>query len=110
MNLNGKTMKKIYYYLICLFAVFILMWGTIDIVSGVLSLTFVSSSVPSYEPSPETGGAPAESDLAPPMIEGFYQRQMILDRIGDSMARIVVAGLVLAFGMWRIKLIEKAGA
>ena len=107
--LNGKTMKKIYYYIICLFAVFILMWGTIDVVSGILSLTF-ASPIPSYEPAPEAGGAPAESDLAPPMIEGFYQRQMILDRIGDSMARIVVAGFVLAFGAWRIKFIEKAEA
>ncbi len=107
--LNGKSMKKIYYYIICLFAVFILIWGAIDVVSGIISLTF-ASPVPSYEPAPEAEPPPSEGSIAGPFIEQYYQRQMILDRIGDSMARIVVAGLALAFATWRINLLEKSEA
>jgi len=108
--LNGKMMKKIYYYIICLFAVFILIWGAIDVVSGILSLTF-ASPVPQYEPAPEAEAPPGmEGNVAGPFLEEYYQRQMVLDRIGDSMARIVVAGLVLAFATWRINLLEKTEA
>jgi len=107
MNLTGTGMKKIYYYIICLFAVFILIWGAIDVVSGVISLTF-ASPMPSYEPIPEAEEPPSEAKTAAPMIEEFYQRQMLLDRIGDSLARILVAGIVLAFANWRINLLEKS--
>lgn len=81
MNLN---INKIYYYIICLFASFILLWGVVDLISSVS--TYVSTkTISNYEKNSDEN------------IENFYQKKVAQDRLFDSFARIVVSGAVFVY-------------
>lgn len=102
-------LKKIYYYIICLITFFVLMWGIVDIVSATLSLTIFKAESVSLESAPGVEGMFAErGGAAEPLIEDYYQRRMIYDRMGDSLARIVIAGAIFAYARWKIFKFEKA--
>jgi len=105
-------LKKLYYYVICLITFFVLMWGIVDVVSATLSLTVFKGESASFEPAPppEQAGAAAQdkSRMAEPLIEDYYQKKMLYDRIGDSLARIIIAGGVFAYARFKVSSLDKA--
>ncbi len=89
-------LKKAYYYIICLVALFVLFWGLVDL-SGALAGMSTSRLAPSLEPSlPGAGESASEQSL-----DMYYQKKMLGDRLADSLARIIIAGAVFAYA--RIK-------
>jgi len=102
------TVKKIYYYVICALTLFVLMWGAVDVISSVLSITLFKPPSLSIEVPSGTKGSAAgtEKGMAEPFFEEYYQSRMIFDRIGDSIARILVAGGLFLYASFRIKEIE----
>jgi hypothetical protein len=88
--------KKIYYYIICLLAVYIFVWGAIDFVSASINLTNLQS--PQLE-------APSEREEAP--LEDYYQKRMSQARLFDSLARIGVSLLVFIYSKRKADLLEK---
>lgn len=93
-------LKKIYYYVICLAALFVLFWGTVDLISTVVGLTTSKSAgVEQNLSSPPEGASEQTLDL-------YYQKKMLYDRLSDSLARIVVAGLVFGFSRMKVSRLE----
>jgi len=89
-------LKKIYYYIICLVSLFILLWGVVDLAGSLVGLS-----------TAKTVGQPAlsQDNASEQSLDIYYQRKIFNDRLTDSLARIIVAGLV--FGYSRMK-VEKA--
>ena len=110
MAFERLTIKKVYYYVVCAITLFILMWGAVDVISSVLSLTlFKSPSVGLEAPTgPQSGsvGAEGKGGGAEPFFDEYYQGRMAFDRIGDSIARILVAGLIFTYASYRIRELE----
>lgn len=103
------TVKKIYYYVICALTLFVLMWGTVDVISSVLSITLFKPPSISLEMSSGQKGSTIGAEgkgMAEPFFEEYYQSRMTFDRIGDSLARILVAGGLFLYASFRIKEIE----
>ena len=73
-------LNKAYYYIICLIAVFILLWGAIDLASATTSF-FFSGTLPSPDQQAEM----------------IYQKRVAQDRIFDSLARIIISGAVFVY-------------
>ena len=86
------------------------MWGMIDVVSSTVSyvvfkppeITMGSPTAPKDSLSSETKGA------IEPFIDEYYQRRMIFDRLGDSIARILVSGIIFAYFSYRLRALERA--
>lgn len=85
-------LKKIYYYIICLTALFIFFWGVVDLASAVIGL----GSVRTLGVVVDQPGRDSEQYL-----DAYYQKKMLYDRFSDSLARIIISGIV--FGYSRIK-------
>ena len=97
--------KKIYYYVICVMAFFVLMWGTVDLVSssiGLISIRGVSSSL-----SAPTEEIPLPVEKGEQFFDSYYQKKMLLDRLWDSFARILVSGIIFAYCRYTINKLEK---
>jgi hypothetical protein len=83
------------------------MWGTVDVISSILSMTvFKSPSVSLEAPAGPQSGGDAKSGAAEPFFDEYYQGRMAFDRIGDSVARIIVAGIIFAYAGFRIRELE----
>ena len=101
------TVKKTYYYVICVVTLLVLMWGTVDVISSMLSITiFKAPSISLEEPSAPSGGRGGEKGTPEPFFEEYYQSRMIFDRIGDSIARILVSGALFLYSSYRIRELE----
>ena len=85
MNLDYK---KIYYYIIALITFFVLLWGTIDLLSA-------------------SAGMIADKNPAPGPEE-YYQLKITQDRIFDSLARMLVSGVVFAYARFKIYKLERS--
>jgi hypothetical protein len=79
--------KRIYYYAVCGIAFFMLMWGAVDLAST--SIGFIGLRNPVAVAVPE--------DKADQAFDLFYQKKMLTDRLWDSLARVVVSGLVFIY-------------
>ena len=88
--------KKAYYYIICLITFFVLMWGLVDFAST--SIHLVSGRMLT---------TPQGMDKEPNLDE-YYQRRVTEDRLYDSLARILVSGLIFAYAKFRINQLERA--
>jgi hypothetical protein len=100
--------KKVYYYVICAIAFFVLMWGVIDFTSASLSL-LISNPAPSPAVSSTEEGLSGEAFVPPPKeqsVEEYYQRRMLMDRFGDSLARMIISGLIFAYARWTVVKLE----
>ena len=106
--MRKSPIKQIYYYVVCLVSLVILLWGVVDVLSSTVSLIAFKPSMTSYEPMPSGEGLPG-GDIkgVEPSIEDFYQKRMVLDRVGDSFARILVSGLVFGYFSLKLKGLEK---
>jgi hypothetical protein len=95
-------LKKAYYYIICLTALFVLAWGVVDLASAATGLIMSRSSV-SLEQS-----APAATEKeGEPYLEMYYQKKMLYDRLWDSLARIVIAGAIFTYSRIKVNRLEK---
>lgn len=88
--------KKAYYYIICLITFFVLMWGLVDFAST--SINLVSGRMLT---------TPQGMDKEPNLDE-YYQRRVTEDRLYDSLARVLVSGLIFAYAKFRINKLERA--
>lgn len=110
MGLEKMSIKKCYYYVICALTFFILMWGAIDVVSSLVSVVvFRPPQLAAESPTSSKDAYSSESKGAgEPYIDEYYQNRMIFDRLGDSIARILVSGAIFAYFSFRLKEMEKA--
>ena len=76
--------KKAYYYIICLIAFFVLLWGTIDLRSA--GVSYISN---------KHYNVPDEKDSR--VLDEYYQRKMVKERFGDSLIRILIAGGIFVY-------------
>lgn len=96
-------LKKTYYYIICLISLFVLLWGVVDLTSATVGLAMNNTSTASLARATD---APVDQS-GEPMMDMFYQKKMLYDRLWDSLARVIVAGLI--FGYSRIKVNQLEG-
>jgi hypothetical protein len=107
MAFERLTTKKVYYYVVCAVTLFVLMWGMVDIVSSVLSVTiFKAPSVSLEAPTGPQSGAEGKGGASEPFFDEYYQGRMALDRIGDSIARIIVSAILFTYAGYRIRELE----
>ena len=108
MSFERFSVKKVYYYVICAVTLFILLWGAVDVISSVLTLTVFRGPSANLEmPSgPQPGSMGADKTASESFVDEYYQSRMAYDRIGDSAARLIVAGLVFFYASLRIKELE----
>lgn len=96
-------LKKVYYYIICLTALFVFFWGVVDLTSAVIGLSSVRTlgvsigQAQNVSPEKETEQ----------YMDAYYQKKMLYDRLADSLARIIISGIV--FGYSRIKVNQLEG-
>jgi len=83
--------KKLYYYVICVIALFVLLWGVVDLTSSSVSLVGLRNAAVS------SADAPLSPDKGDQMFDAYYQKKMMQDRLWDSLARILVSGVVFAY-------------
>ena len=100
MPLSNLDHQKIYYYVICVMAFFVLMWGAIDLASSSIGLISLRSSATSEVAAEETTRS-VEVDKAEQDFDSYYQTKMLADRFWDSLARVLIAGTI--FGYCRLK-------
>ena len=84
--------KKAYYFLICLGALFFLFWGLVDLTSSTVGLTLARGTGIAVDQSAPPAMGDNEQSL-----DVYYQKKMLYDRLSDSLARIVISGLVFAY-------------
>ena len=110
MTLERLSAKKVYYYVICTFTLFILMWGTVDVASSIISFfVFRPPDISMDSPTASKGNVPSDAKgMTDPFVDDYYQSRMIFDRMGDSLARMIVAGSLFAFFSLKIKEMERA--
>lgn len=88
------NLKKFYYYIICLAALFVLMWGMVDLAAA--SLGAVTGRTPTPMAEKETEAS----------IDLYYQKKILYDRLTDSLARIIVSGLIFAYSRAKAEKLE----
>lgn len=97
-------LKKAYYYIICLAAIFSLFWGGVDLASSAIGLTGIrASSLGASAPFP----AAAVDSQSDQLMDTYYQKKMLFDRLTDSLARLVIAGAVFAYCRRKVDRLEK---
>lgn len=94
-------LKKAYYYLICLFAIFVFFWGLVDFANASFGLSSTKVSSPLEQPSSLTPDGVNEQSL-----DIYYQRKMLFDRFSDSLIRILSSGLVFIYCRIKINKLE----
>ena len=105
MPLSNLDHRKVYYYVICVMAFFVLMWGAIDLVSSSLGLINLKISSASYT-VPEEGAEIVSLEKGDQMFDSFYQQRMLQDRFWDSFARLLVAGVIFGYCRTKVKKLE----
>ena len=109
MSLERMSVKKGYYYVICAITLLMLMWGTMDVASSIISyMVFRPPEVTLESPTAPKGMQPEVKGAVEPFIDDYYQSRMIFDRLGDSIARILVAGALFAYFSFRLKEMERS--
>jgi hypothetical protein len=87
--------NKAYQYAACLACLMLMLWGAIDITSGLFS---AFTPGPKYE-------MPAFSDQEPaqqarrqePSIDEYYQKKIVIDRMSEGASKILIPGIVFAY-------------
>jgi len=105
MSFERWTAKKVYYYVVCAMTLFVLMWGAVDVISSLLSITLFRPPSLSLDVPRSQGGTETKGPIEP-FVDEYYQSRMAFDRIGDSIARLLVAGGLFIYSSYRIKELE----
>lgn len=90
----NHKIKTIYQYSICLVTLLVILWGTVDVVSSLISYSFEKSNrqFSAIQKLPEI-----------PPIDDFFQNKMLLDRIFDGISRVIIPGFVFLYFSSKIK-------
>ena len=107
MPFSNMDHKKVYYYVICAMAFFVLMWGAVDLASssiGWLNVRSAKQAISSM-PSPDS----ISPEMADQLLDGYYQKKMIVDRFWDSLARVIISGAIFTYCRITVERLEKQG-
>lgn len=105
MPFSNLDLRRIYYYVICAMAFFVLMWGIIDLASssiGLISIRGASSAI-----SAPAGSVPLSTEKGEQFFDAYYQKRMLADRLWDSLARILVSGIIFGYCRYTVAKLEK---
>ncbi|MBU1026328.1 MAG: hypothetical protein KKA31_01195 [Candidatus Margulisbacteria bacterium] len=105
MTLSNLDLKRIYYYVICTIAFFVLMWGTIDLASSSVGLFNIRKADASLSVS--SVDSPLMPEKGEQFFDVYYQKKMLYDRFWDSLARILISGLVFAYCRYTVGKMEE---
>ena len=83
-------LKKTYYYIICLASLLALLWGVVDLAGAGVGLVTTRGTTPVDNTSEQA-------------LDIYYQRRVMDDRLVDSLARILVSGLVFAYSRSKVE-------
>ena len=105
MQSSGFSLKKAYYYIICLISFFVLMWGVVDLLSSSTGLVGLQQTTiaPTADQPESLSGEKGEQ-----YFDAYYQKKMLYDRFWDSLARIIVTGLIFSYARIKVHQLEKA--
>ena len=95
MSLNDFRPKTIYYYVLCVMAFFVLLWGMIDFAGASIGLVNSRTLSTNYSLAPSSEQV-SPVDKGDQFFDAYYQKRMLLDRFWDSLVRLVVAGAIIA--------------
>ncbi len=104
MPFSNLDMKKAYYYVICVMAFFVLMWGVVDATSSSIGLYAIKNIPPALSSTSE-GTPPAEK--SDQFFDAYYQRKMLYDRLWDSLARVAISGIIFVYFRYNANKLEK---
>jgi len=105
MPLSNLDLKRVYYYVICVMAFFVLMWGVVDLGSSAVSLLSVKLSNTTVDLP--AGEAPATTEKGEQFFDTYYQSKMLTDRLWDSLGRILVSGLIFGYCRFTVNKLER---
>ncbi|MDD5382492.1 MAG: hypothetical protein PHH60_02425 [Candidatus Margulisbacteria bacterium] len=97
MPLSNLDLKKVYYYVLCVMAFFVLMWGVVDLASSSLGLYTVRGNDQAVSLPADAEGIAPPSDKGEQLFDVYYQKKMLYDRFWDSLARVIIAGAIFAY-------------
>ncbi|MBU0502481.1 MAG: hypothetical protein ABIH69_03870 [bacterium] len=104
MPLSNLDHKKVYYYVICVMAFFVLMWGMVDLASTSVGLLKIRGSETTMEmPVEENALSPEKSEQ---LFDTYYQSKMLSDRFWDSLARVIIGGVIFAYCRFTVNKLE----
>jgi len=88
-------------------AFFVLMWGSIDLVSSSIGLVNVNMSAANISSQTEN------VDIIPDgksdqFFDVYYQKKMLADRFWDSLVRFVISGAIFLYCRKQINKLEAA--
>lgn len=104
MATNNFDLKRLYYYVICIMAFFVLMWGVVDLASTSLGI-YNLRSAPAISMSTEEGSM--MPDKSEQFFDTYYQQKMLNDRFWDSLARLVISGLIFVYCRFTVNRLEQ---
>lgn len=105
MPFSNLDHKKIYYYVICVMAFFVLMWGAVDLLSSSIGLVSIRAATTSAPVAEGEGLLPPEK--GDQFFDTYYQSKMLQDRLWDSIARIIVSGAIFGFCRYKVERLEE---
>lgn len=108
MPLSNLDHKKTYYYVICVMAFFVLMWGAIDLTSSSIGLVSVNPSSPALTAPDEGAGEVVPPEKGDQIFDAYYQKKMLQDRFFDSLARLIISGAIFVFCRRKIDRLDSA--
>jgi hypothetical protein len=106
MPLSNLDHKKLYYYVICVMAFFVLMWGAIDLSGSAIGLLSLRSNAASLGQQGDGDMPIAPIEKGDQFFDSFYQKKMLTDRLWDSMARVLIAGSIFVYCRKKIDVLE----
>ena len=80
--------------MICLVALFVLFWGVVDLAGSSVGIMAARDSGASIS---------VKTDEA---MDAYFQKKILYDRLWDSLARIIVAGLIFGYNRWQANKLE----
>ena len=104
MSFSNLDLKRVYYYVICVMAFFVLMWGVVDLSSSSLGIYNLQNAPAVSMPTDDSSLSPDKSEQ---FFDTYYKQKMLYDRFWDSLARIVVAGLIFVYCRFTVNRLEK---
>ena len=105
MPFSNLDLKRVYYYVICTMAFFVLMWGVVDLASssiGIYNLRDAKQTI-----SAPAGEVPMTTEKGEQFFDTYYQSKMLQDRFWDSLARILVSGIIFSYCRFTVNKLEK---
>ena len=105
MPFSDMNLKKTYYYVICAMAFFVLMWGCVDLASSSIGLYNIRGAEQLLSaPGPENAITPEKGDQ---FFDTYYQKKMLQDRFYDSLARILISGVIFVYCRFTVNRLEQ---